>query len=170
MVRDALLSLAPSLPLHTQERSMDEETRDAYLNRFREPGGALLGLCVLGGVFAEGVDLPGLALIGAAVLGMGLPQVNAEQEALRAYYAALLGDGFAYAYRYPGMHKVLQAAGRVIRSQTDRGVVLLLDDRYGAPANACLLPPHFRAIPVGGRKEIAAKVQEFWSGRGNIDA
>lgn len=162
LAEEALRALDPALPLNVQGRGMDEPAREAFLNRMRADGGPLLSLCVLGGVFSEGIDLPGSQLIGAIVVGVGLPQVNAVQEALRAHYAEALGDGFAYAYRYPGMHKVLQAAGRVIRSETDAGVVLLLDTRYGEGAYARLLPPHYRVLRAANAEEIRARAQEFW--------
>ncbi len=156
----------PSLPLHVQLSGMGDGEREEYLRRFTLDGQPLLGLCVLGGVFAEGIDLPGLALIGACVVGVGLPQVNRQQEALREHYDRTLGDGFAYAYRYPGMHKVLQAAGRVIRSETDRGGVLLMDDRYRQDGYASLLPGHYHVQRIRSPDEIAPLMQEFWSGAG----
>ena len=95
---------------------------------------------MLGGLFSEGIDLPGERLIGAAVIGMGLPVPSARLAAVRACYQRHFGDGFAYACRIPGMHKVLQAAGRVVRSESDRGIVLLLDGRYYDPTYTALLP------------------------------
>ena len=127
-----------------------------------------MSLCVLGGVFSEGIDLPGTQLIGAVIVGVGLPQVNERQETLREHYQQTLGDGFAFAYRYPGMHKVLQAAGRVIRSETDTGAVLLLDTRYTENAYSRLLPAHYRPIRVKSTREIAALGQEFWQSHGII--
>jgi len=161
-VRAELLAMRPELPLNVQERTMDAGARERFLTRMRTQEGGLLSLCVLGGIFAEGIDLPGCQLIGVAVVGVGLPQVNPAQEALRAHYQATLQDGFAFAYRYPGMQKVLQAAGRVIRSEADAGVVLLLDERYGESAYARLLPPHYHAVPVADTEEIRARSQEFW--------
>ena len=122
---------------------MGQAERDAFLTpylRGREP---VLSLCVLGGIFAEGIDLPGTALDGVMVVGVGLPQVNLFQETLRAYYQEKLGQGFAYAYRIPGMQKVAQAVGRVIRTETDRGVALLLDDRYLQREYRQLCPEHW---------------------------
>ncbi len=162
LIRNELLLLCPSLALNVQERGMDETARAAFLNRIRGHDGALLSLCVLGGIFAEGVDLPGMQLIGTAIVGIGLPQVNEEQEALRAYYESAFGDGFAYAYRYPGMQKVLQAAGRVIRSEQDTGVVLLIDERYGDRSVFSLLPAHYKPVFVRREEEIRAHTQEFW--------
>ena len=102
----------------------------------------------MGGIFGEGVDLVGDRLIGCAIVGVGLPQVNPRQEILRRYYDEAGGTGFDYAYRFPGMNKVLQAAGRVIRTQEDRGVVLLLDDRFAAPEYTRLFPPPLASAPI----------------------
>jgi DNA excision repair protein ERCC-2 len=144
LVGSELLNSDPYLPLLIQENGMEEADREAFLARFSADDRPLLGLAVLGGVFAEGIDLPGKRLLGVMVVGVGLPMVCPEQEALRRHYEKDLGDGFAYAYRYPGMHKVLQAAGRVVRSETDRGVVLLIDQRYYQNDYLSLCPPHWR--------------------------
>lgn len=161
-IRDQLLVLQNDLPLNVQERSMDDDARQAFLSRFTQNDDALLSLCVLGGIFSEGIDLPGQRLIGVAVVGVGLPQVNDEQEALRVHYEHTFRDGFGHAYRYPGMHKVLQAAGRVIRSETDAGVVLLLDDRYRQSAYASLLPAHYQVHKAADDEEIRTLTQDFW--------
>ncbi len=144
LVTEALQALDPALPLQVQRTGMEDDDRDAFLARFTADAEPLLGLAVLGGVFAEGIDLPGERLLGVMIVGVGLPMLCPEQEALRRHYNQTLGDGFAYAYRYPGMHKVLQAAGRVIRSETDKGVVVLIDNRYFAYDYATLCPPHWR--------------------------
>jgi DNA excision repair protein ERCC-2 len=144
LVGAELLMADTALPLLVQENGMEEADREAFLAQFTADDRPLLGLAVLGGVFAEGIDLPGERLLGVMVVGVGLPMVCPEQEALRRHYEKTLGDGFAYAYRYPGMHKVLQAAGRVIRSETDRGVVLLIDQRYYQNDYLSLCPPHWR--------------------------
>ena len=112
---------------------MKEAERERFVARFRKTHAAdasLIGLCVLGGIFGESIDLPGDALVGVVVVGTGMPPASAEREVIRDYFDAKERKGFAYAYTYPGLIKVLQAAGRLIRSEEDRGVVLLLDDRY----------------------------------------
>lgn len=111
---------------------MDDQERADFLQQFDHPDSspALLGFAVLGGIYSEGVDLKGEKLLGTAIIGTGLPKVGTEQEILRDYYQQKNNQGYDFAYRYPGMNKVLQAAGRVIRGQNDRGVVLLLDDRF----------------------------------------
>ncbi len=153
----------PELQLLPQTGGMGDTQREAYLAHFTRDDAPLLGLCVLGGVFSEGIDLPGHALIGVCVVGVGLPQVNREQEALAEHFDAMFADGFGYAYRYPGMHKVLQAAGRVIRSETDRGVVLLLDDRYFQGAYARLLPPHYQMKMLNHPAMVGEEVRAFWA-------
>lgn len=140
LVLDCLKKMENLPPLLVQRRDMQGDEQAAFLSAFEKEKGPKLGLCVLGGLFSEGIDLPGERLIGAAVIGMGLPVPSARLAAVRACYQRHFGDGFAYACRIPGMHKVLQAAGRVVRSESDRGIVLLLDGRYYDPAYTALLP------------------------------
>ena len=118
---------------------MSEAERQGFIDRFA-PGGAGIGFAVLGGAFGEGVDLPGNRLIGAFVATLGLPQVNPVNEQLRERMQTLFGAGYDYTYLYPGIQKVVQAAGRVIRTEQDRGTVYLIDDRFGQPAVRELLP------------------------------
>ncbi|MGX4640085.1 ATP-dependent DNA helicase [Massilia sp. SYSU DXS3249] len=129
----------PEVPVWRQERRMSEQERGAFLERFH-PEGRGIGFAVLGGSFGEGVDLPGARLIGAFVATLGLPQLNPVNEALRARMQAMFGAGYDYTYLYPGMQKVVQAAGRVIRTEQDQGVVYLIDDRFDDPAVRALLP------------------------------
>lgn len=154
----------PDVSLAIQESGMAEDAREAFLARFSEENRqTLLGMCVLGGVFAEGIDLAGNRLIGSIIVGVGLPQVNAVQDALRDYYQQHLGAGFDYAYRYPGMNKVLQAAGRVIRTGKDRGMVLLIDSRYGQYAYRQLFPAHWlHCRTVHSAEEAARELAAFW--------
>lgn len=114
-----------------QKQNMTEQDREEFLGEFeREREDSLIGLCVMGGIFSEGIDLTRDRLIGAVIVGTGLPQVCNEREILKQYFDKINGRGFDYSYLYPGMNKVLQAAGRVIRTEADKGVVLLLDDRF----------------------------------------
>ena len=129
----------PDIPQWRQERSMDPQARRAFLERF-EPEGRGIGFAVLGGVFAEGIDLPGSRLIGAFVATLGLPPVSPVQEALRTRLDQLFGEGHGYADLVPAMQKVVQAAGRVLRTPEDRGWLWLLDDRYRRPEIRRLLP------------------------------
>ncbi|MEG2186228.1 MAG: ATP-dependent DNA helicase [Clostridia bacterium] len=131
-------------PLWVQEREMDEKARAAFFAAFDEEPAPKLGLCVLGGLFSEGVDLPGDKLIGVIVVGVGLPTPSARLRAIQACYEKHFGDGFHYACRIPALHKVLQAGGRVIRSQNDRGLVLLIDERYYQRGYEALLPAEWR--------------------------
>lgn len=165
-VRDVFEQRHPDIPVLIQQSALDEAGREAFLARFTpDPEQSLLGFAVLGGVFGEGVDLAGTRLIGAAVVGPGLPQVGARQEQLRDYFERTRGSGFDYAYRYPGMNKVLQAAGRVIRTPQDRGVVLLIDDRFSAPDYRRLMPPHWSHFtPVYGCEDLQTALGQFWNG------
>ena len=155
---------AEAIAALVQESGADDAARAEFLAQFvPQPKETLLGFGVLGGVFGEGVDLAGDRLIGCAIVGVGLPQVNPQQEMLRRYYDAQNGSGFDYAYRYPGMNKVLQAAGRVIRTPEDRGVVLLLDDRFARPDYARLFPPHWQHIRyLHSAEELGQALRDFW--------
>ena len=120
-----------SFDLAVQKSRMEEAEREAFLELFSaNRDESLAALCVMGGIFSEGIDLKEERLIGAVIIGTGLPQVNVEQEILREYFDSQGGRGFDYAYQYPGMNKVMQAAGRVIRTLRDKGVIALLDDRF----------------------------------------
>lgn len=164
-VYERFTALYPTLPTLLQESGMDEEQRKAFLDRFESgPSETLLGFGVLGGVFGEGVDLTGDRLIGTAIVGVGLPQVNPRQEILRQYFEATRGSGFDYAYRYPGFNKVMQAAGRVIRTPEDKGVVLLIDDRFAASAYRRLFPPHWSHCRfVYGHEQLEQQLAAFWT-------
>ncbi|MDN3554365.1 ATP-dependent DNA helicase [Halomonas maura] len=133
----------PAIPVRAQHRGMDESEREAFLAGF-DPGGAGIAFAVLGGAFAEGIDLPGERLVGAFVATLGLPPFDPLNEALKARLQARFGRGDDYAYRVPGMIKVVQAAGRVIRGPEDRGVVVLMDDRFARRENRALLPDWWR--------------------------
>ena len=154
----------PDQPTLCQESAMDEGKRAEFLAQFQKSDGRpLLGFAVLGGVFGEGVDLTGESLIGAAIVSPGLPQVGPRQEQLRDYFEQTRGSGFDYAYRFLGMNKVLQAAGRVIRTPEDRGVVLLIDDRFLAPDTRRLMPPHWEQLRVVESAEtLAGELERFW--------
>ena len=162
-----------------QESHMNEESREAFLNRFRgnedcdlqsliqmdiemEEERSLLGFCVMGGIFSEGIDLKNDSLIGAIIVGTGLPQVCNERELLKKYFDGWGENGFNYAYRYPGMNKVLQAAGRVIRTVDDFGVVALLDERFLSPAYQRLFPREWQERVVVTVDQIGRKVERFW--------
>jgi DNA excision repair protein ERCC-2 len=149
-----LVELAPDLPVRLQERRMREFERQAFVDSFVDDG-TQVGFAVLGGAFGEGLDLPGSRLIGAFIATLGLPQMNPVNESMRRKMQLLFGDGYGYAYLYPGVQKVVQAAGRVIRTPQDRGVLHLMDDRFQRPEVRALLPAWWRvegAAAAGGRQ------------------
>lgn len=162
-----------------QEDIMSEEDREQFLSRFEgnrnceledmihmdievEEEKSLLGFCVMGGIFSEGIDLKNDSLIGAVIVGTGLPQVCNEREILKSYFDAAGKNGFDYAYRYPGMNKVLQAAGRVIRTSEDVGIVALLDDRFLNGAYQQLFPREWEEYEVVTADRVARRVERFW--------
>lgn len=147
-----------------QQSNTTEDERKSFLAQFKQqPSSSLMGFAVMGGIFGEGIDLAGDRLIGCAIVGVGLPQVSPKQEMLRYYYDKHGGNGFDYAYRFPGMNKVLQAAGRVIRTPEDKGVVLLLDDRFAQPEYARLFPPNWRHLQyLSSTAELKNQLSTFW--------
>ncbi|MBE5762447.1 MAG: ATP-dependent DNA helicase [Clostridiales bacterium] len=154
----------PQIDISVQESSLGASERQEFLDSFISDGKTRLAFCVLGGVFAQSVDLPGERLIGAAVVSVGLPQVSDEIDALRAYYDSKSMDGFAYSMVYPGMCRVKQASGRVIRTEQDKGVVLLIDARYKQARYASLLPAHFQPIPILNSDNLKTALEKFWDG------
>ena len=146
-----------------QSSQMREEEREEFLLRFEEePKESFAGLCVMGGIFSEGIDLKEERLIGAIIIGTGLPQVNPEQEILKEYFEERGEGGFDYAYQYPGMNKVMQAAGRVIRTVKDKGVIALLDDRFLLPEYVALFPREWESYTVVNRFNVKQAVDDFW--------
>lgn len=133
----------PSVPLWTQEPQMTEPQRDLFLTRFVVNGRGI-GFAVLGGTFAEGIDLPGSRLIGAFIATLGLPPADAVNAEMERRLSAMFGSGYEYTYLYPGVQKVIQAAGRIIRAPSDRGVLYLIDDRFARTEVRALLPPWWR--------------------------
>lgn len=166
-----------------QQEYMKEEERTAFLGHFignaeldlssviqmdveMEEEKTLIGFCVLGGIFGEGIDLKNDSLIGAIVVGTGIPQVCLERELIREYFDEKESGGYEYAYLYPGMNKVLQAAGRVIRTQEDTGVVVLLDDRFLQQAYKSMFPREWSNYRIVEQSTVTIEVSDFWS---NID-
>lgn len=162
-----------------QGGSMKEEEREAFLNRFTGKGPedlaawihmeieeekeqSLLGFCVMGGIFGEGIDLKEDQLIGAVIVGTGLPQICTEREILRQYFDEKGEDGFDYAYRYPGMNKVLQAAGRVIRTAGDVGIIALLDERFTQRAYQKMFPREWEHFEIVTSRTVAGRAARFW--------
>ncbi len=162
-VSGAFLAAYPAMQTLVQDSAMDEESRAAFLARFAaENEETLVGFCVLGGIFSEGIDLVGERLIGSVVVGVGLPRISLRQELIRAYYDEKNGEGFAYAYLFPGMNKVLQAAGRVIRSEADYGMVLLIDSRFSTARYHALYPAHWAHMRmIRSKEELTAQLEGF---------
>lgn len=154
----------PQTKTKIQASLMNEDEREAFLSEFVvNPKQTLVGFCVLGGIFSEGIDLKGSRLIGTAIVGVGLPQINQEQELIKSYYDQEKNQGFQFAYQIPGMNKVLQAAGRVIRDSKDQGVVLLLDQRFSSSPVQRLFPPHWNQVVTSFSTDQTQKlIQNFW--------
>ena len=120
---------------------MDESERETFLSSFSEESQTtLVAFAVLGGVFSEGIDLVGNQLIGSIIVGVGLPQINPLTEQRRLYFEQTFNKGYLFAYVYPGFNKVMQAVGRVIRTETDQGIVVMIDERYIEPTYLSLFP------------------------------
>lgn len=162
-----------------QEEYMDEESREEFLRRFERntdfdlgqiidmeievlEDTSLVGFCVMGGIFSEGIDLKEDRLIGAIIVGTGLPQVCIEREIVKGYFDEREESGFDYAYRYPGMNKVLQSAGRVIRTADDVGIIALLDDRFLQGTYQKMFPREWTEYKIVTRDEVAKEVEVFW--------
>lgn len=150
-----------------QTNQMTEEEREIFLNEFEETSGTLIGFCVMGGIFSEGIDLRAERLIGSIIVGTGLPGIGNEKELLKSYFDREGLRGFDYAYRFPGMNKVLQAAGRVIRTMEDTGVVLLLDERFATQEYRMMYPREWQDVKYCNQTTVAEVLEEFW--QKNID-
>jgi len=161
---DAFLALDEGQTVSiVQQSGMKEEEREAFLESFeQEYESSFVAFCVMGGIFSEGIDLTNDKLIGAIVVGTGLPQISNEREILKNHYDAISGDGFDYAFRFPGMNKVLQAAGRVIRTTEDLGVILLLDERFLQSDYQQLYPREWNKRSICNVNTVEGFVQKFW--------
>ncbi len=150
-----------------QSESMNEEEREAFIEHFGVEEGRnermLIGFCIMGGIFSEGIDLKNDSLIGTIIVGTGLPQVCFERDILMNYFSKAGNNGFDYAYRYPGMNKVLQAAGRVIRTVDDVGIVALLDDRFLEASYQKMFPREWEQYEVVEVDTVAKRVEKFWN-------
>ncbi|MCR5545251.1 MAG: ATP-dependent DNA helicase [Lachnospiraceae bacterium] len=145
-----------------QSSGMTENEKSDFLNQFSEQENTLIGFCVLGGVFSEGIDLTGNRLIGTIIIGTGLPGVGNRRKIISDYFDETTGNGFVYAYLYPGMNKVMQAAGRVIRTQEDIGIVALLDERFLYTDYKSTFPKEWSNYSVESIDSIGARVKAFW--------
>ena len=155
----------PKIKVLLQKQGMSRKEREDFLKAFSEPTDSyLIGFCVLGGIYSEGIDLAGDSLIGAVIVGIGMPALSYEREAICAYFDEKYEEGKAFAYIYPGMNRVLQAAGRVIRREDDRGVIVLVDDRFDDPIYKKIIPSLWRSMKfLGEPKDLRAELDEFWS-------
>lgn len=165
-VYDAFLETGADVRTVVQSKGMSHTERNAFLREFSERNDeTLIGFCVLGGAFSEGVDLKGEKLIGTIIVGTGLPKITAEQNILSEYFDMTRENGKEYAYIYPAMIKVQQAAGRVIRSESDRGVVVLIDDRYSDPNIYHLFPRAWKHIKYTSDPfTLNSALEKFWGG------
>ncbi len=156
----------PRVETVVQKRHMTAVERESFLSAFKADEGHLrVGFCVLGGVFSEGVDLPGSRLIGSVIFGVGLPGLSNEKNIIKEHFDLKSdeGIGYDYAYTFPGMNNVLQAAGRVIRTQSDKGIVVLADDRYATPKYRTLFPKHWQGVQYAGNaSSLAEIIRRFW--------
>ena len=167
MMEDVAVCFEEIRPENTQllcqNSRMTEKQREEFLEAFAEGREeSLVGFCVMGSIFGEGIDLKRDRLIGAIIVGTGLPQICTEREILKNYFDRAGGDGFRYSYLCPGMNKVLQAAGRVIRTEEDRGIILLLDERFTQYQYRWMFPREWSDVQVCRLNNIEQKVQDFW--------
>ena len=163
-VADVFCELVDSdVTIFLQKSNMKEQEREEFLSAFEEEReGSMVAFCVMGGIFGEGIDLKNDRLIGAVIVGTGLPQISNEREILKNYYDARGLSGFDYAFRYPGINKVLQAAGRVIRTNEDKGVILLLDERFLQSDYDLLYPREWSDRLVCRQGELEGYLRDFW--------
>ena len=146
-----------------QESSMTETQREEFLDAFREQDTPTVGFCVMGGIFSEGIDLQNEAVIGVIIVGTGLPQTGSRQEILKSHYEKEGKNGFLFAYLYPGMNKVLQAAGRLIRTSKDYGVIALLDERFLQGSYRSQFPPDWTDMNIVQLSNCTALLEQFWA-------
>lgn len=161
-VAAAFVERYPDTPLLCQQPQASETARSQFLEQFQQ-GQRSLGFAIMGGIFGEGIDYHGDSLIGAIVVGVGLPGVNTEQQLIRQDFNDDGLNGFDFAYRFPGFSRVLQAAGRVIRSETDRGIVVLVDKRFAQGQYRSLLPEHWQPRLCSNLQQLHSALDQFWN-------
>ena len=156
----------PKIKTALQKKDMSENEKAAFLEEFKkENDNYLIAFCVMGGIYSEGVDLAGDSLIGAVIVGIGMPALSYEREAMAAYYEEKYEEGKQYAYIYPGMNRVFQAAGRVIRREDDRGIIVLIDDRFDDPLYKKSLPKLWEGVQfINSPKALNEELKTFWKG------
>jgi len=162
-IYDSFADGSPQVETILQTPGMSEPERESFLNRFTgDNPQTLVGFAVMGGIFGEGIDLIGKRLVGAVIVGVGLPGISLERELIKEYFSRTLNGGFEYAYLYPGINRVLQAAGRVIRTKKDRGVVLLIDQRYARYQYKSLLREEWDPVWVRDHAQLEDGLRKFW--------
>lgn len=161
---DAFRTKYPKLNILTQKKNMTQVEKSQFLEEFKSPDKSyLIGFCVMGGIYSEGIDLAGDSLIGAVIVGIGMPSLSYEREAIAEYYQEKYEEGKQYAYIYPGMNRVFQAAGRVIRREDDRGIIVLIDDRFDDPIYKESLPKLWQGVKfVETPARLKEIITEFW--------
>jgi DNA excision repair protein ERCC-2 len=157
----------PKIKTILQKKDMSENEKAAFLEEFKkENDNYLIAFCVMGGIYSEGVDLAGDSLIGAVIVSIGMPALSYEREAMAAYFEEKYEEGKQYAYIYPGMNRVFQAAGRVIRREDDRGIIVLIDDRFDDPLYKKSLPKLWEGVQfISSPKALNEELKEFWKDR-----
>lgn len=164
LVHNSFREINPDIQTVLQKSEFTEEDRNHFLSRFRKDNNeTLAGFAVLGGVFGEGIDLTGDRLTGTAIVGVGLPGISPERDCIREYFDETDAKGFEFAYQYPGINKVLQAAGRVIRTENDMGVVILIDERFATHGYRSLLPDEWQVHHIYSPEELTDSLVTFWS-------
>lgn len=162
-IAQAFMNLFPTITTIIQEGFMSEDAKQDFLLQFDETNQLRVYFCVVGGMFSEGIDLKGDKLIGTIIVGVGLPQLNPYQDLIKAHFDHENQMGYAYSYQFPGLNKVLQSAGRVIRKEEDRGVIFLIDERYTTPSYINLLPAHLRHYNiVHTTQDVQTSCELFW--------
>lgn len=168
LVYKSFIKKYPKVETWKQERQSDVDERNRLLGKL-DTEGTKLGFAILGGVFGEGIDYIGDKLIGVVVVGVGLPGIGVEQDLIANCYREQGLDGFDYAYRYPGFTKVLQTAGRVIRTESDRGVVILVDDRFNQAFYRELFPEHWQVDTANSLAEVKLQLNDFWQAQNQLE-
>lgn len=162
--------LSPDTNVIIQSRSMNTAARNEFMSAFtksRDEFTSLVGFAVLGGIFSEGIDLPGDSLIGVIIAGTGMPAITSERNIMKEYFEETREGGMEYAYIYPGFNSILQAAGRVIRTDTDKGILILIDSRYAEPTYYKLFPKYWRHIKYTGDPfSLEEILRRFWDEKG----
>jgi len=161
-VHEAFKAAYPDIETWAQERGQQSDVRNALLERLKVPG-LRVGFAIMGGVFGEGIDYVGNLLIGLVVVGTGLPPNNVERELIANIYDSRGHNGHDYAYRYPGFTRVLQTTGRLIRTESDKGVVLLVDQRFSTLAYRNLYPKHWVLESINCVASLGSRIESFWN-------